>query len=98
MSMGGNGKGKEIEIPADLKDRAQEAHEKLVEQVAEGNDALDGEIFRSGTSGKKTWFRHCIMPSAKTKFSRSSSALAWAISAQTRAGLHCGLHARTFRT
>src|ERR1700745_2492751 len=29
--MGGNGKGKETEIPADLKDQAQQAHEKLVE-------------------------------------------------------------------
>src|SRR5690242_3959204 len=29
--MGGNGKGKETEIPANLKDRAQEAHERLVE-------------------------------------------------------------------
>jgi elongation factor G len=47
--MGGNGKGKEIEIPADLKDRAQEAHEKLVEQVAEGNDALMEEFFEKGT-------------------------------------------------
>ena len=29
--LGGNGRGKETEIPADMKDEAQEAHERLVE-------------------------------------------------------------------
>jgi len=38
--LGGNGKGKEGEVPADMKDLAQAAHEKLVEMIAEGNDAL----------------------------------------------------------
>ena len=47
--LGGNGKGKETEIPADMKDRVQEAHEKLVELVAEGNDALLEEFFEKGT-------------------------------------------------
>src|SRR5437870_12558052 len=37
--LGGNGKGKEGEVPADMKDVAQAAHEKLVEMIAEGNDA-----------------------------------------------------------
>ena len=47
--MGGDGKGKEIEIPANLKDRAQQGHEKLVELVAEGNDALMEKFFEQGT-------------------------------------------------
>src|SRR5438477_10303181 len=47
--LGGNGKGKETEIPANLKDQAQEAHEKLVEMIAEGNDALMEEFFDKGT-------------------------------------------------
>jgi len=47
--LGGNGKGKEGEIPANLRERAQEAHEKLVEMVAEGNDALMEEFFEKGT-------------------------------------------------
>ena len=45
----GDGKGKESEIPADLADAAQKAHEALVEMVAEGNDALMEEFFSEGT-------------------------------------------------
>jgi elongation factor G len=47
--LGGNGKGKEGEIPANMKDAAQEAHEKLVELVAEGDDALMEKFFDAGT-------------------------------------------------
>jgi len=47
--LGGNGKGKEGEIPANLKDAAQAAHEKLVELVAEGDDALMEKFFEAGT-------------------------------------------------
>ncbi len=47
--LGGSGKGKEGEIPANLKEQAQAAHEKLVEMVAEGNDALMEEFFEKGT-------------------------------------------------
>ena len=47
--LGGNGKGKETEIPANMKDAAQAAHEKLVELIAEGNDALMVEFFDKGT-------------------------------------------------
>ena len=45
----GDGKGKEGEIPADLAEAAQKAHEALVEMVAEGNDALMEEFFDKGT-------------------------------------------------
>jgi elongation factor G len=47
--LGGNGKGKESEIPEDLKAQAQESHERLVEIVAEGDDALMEEFFEKGT-------------------------------------------------
>jgi elongation factor G len=47
--LGGNGKGRESEIPDDLRDQAQEAHEKLVEMIAEGNDTLMEEFFEKGT-------------------------------------------------
>ena len=45
----GDGKGKESDIPADMADTAQKAHEALVEMVAEGNDSLMEEFFAEGT-------------------------------------------------
>jgi len=48
-SNGGDGKGKEGDIPADLAEAAQKAHEALVEMVAEGNDAFLEEFFEKGT-------------------------------------------------
>ena len=47
--LGGNGKGKESEIPGNLAEQAKAAHEKLVELIAEGNDALMEEFFDKGT-------------------------------------------------
>ncbi|MBV8820058.1 MAG: elongation factor G, partial [Acidobacteriaceae bacterium] len=46
---GGDGKGKETEIPADMAEQAQKAHEVLVEAVAEGKDELMEEFFAEGT-------------------------------------------------
>jgi elongation factor G len=45
----GDGKGKEQDIPANLADAAQKAHDTLVEMVAEGNDALMEEFFEKGS-------------------------------------------------
>jgi elongation factor G len=45
----GDGKPSIEEIPAALADEAKEAHEKLVEMVAEGDDELMEEFFREGT-------------------------------------------------
>ena len=45
----GDGKGKEGEIPANMADTAQKAHEALVEMAAEGDDALMEEFFEQGT-------------------------------------------------
>ena len=47
--LGGNGKGKEAEIPGNMKDAAQAAHERLVELVAEGDDSLMEKFFEAGT-------------------------------------------------
>jgi elongation factor G len=47
--LGGNGKGKEGPIPANMAEMAKEAHEKLVELVAEGKDELMEEFFEKGT-------------------------------------------------
>ena len=51
--MGGNGKGKETEIPANLQAQAKEAHERLVELVAEGDDKLMEKFFEAGTLGEE---------------------------------------------
>lgn len=45
----GDGKAKIEEIPPDMAEKAKEAHEKLVEMVAEGDDALMEEFFEKGT-------------------------------------------------
>jgi elongation factor G len=51
--MGGDGKGKETEIPANLREQAQSAHERLVELVAEGDDSLMEKFFEAGTLGEE---------------------------------------------
>ena len=45
----GDGKAKVEEIPADMAEAAKNAHETLVEMVAEGDDALMQEFFEEGT-------------------------------------------------
>jgi elongation factor G len=45
----GSGKAKDADIPAELAEAAEKAHEALVEMVAEGNDALMEEFFEKGT-------------------------------------------------
>jgi elongation factor G len=45
----GSGKAQETEIPPNLKEAAEKAHEALVEMVAEGNDKLMEEFFDKGT-------------------------------------------------
>ncbi|MGH9687955.1 MAG: elongation factor G [Candidatus Acidiferrales bacterium] len=45
----GDGKAKIEDIPADMAEAAQAAHEKLVETVAEGEDELMQEFFEKGT-------------------------------------------------
>jgi len=45
----GDGKVSIEEIPAALADDAKEAHEKLVEMIAEGDDEMMEEFFREGT-------------------------------------------------
>jgi len=47
--MGGNGKAKVGPIPANLEEEAKAAHERLIELVAEGDDALMEEFFDKGT-------------------------------------------------
>jgi elongation factor G len=51
--LGGNGKGKETEIPANMRAQVQESHEQLVELVAEGDDKLMEKFFDAGTLGEE---------------------------------------------
>jgi len=51
--LGGNGKGKETEIPASMRAQVQESHEQLVELVAEGDDKLMEKFFEAGTLGEE---------------------------------------------
>jgi elongation factor G len=46
---GGDGKGKEGDIPGPYTEQANRAHEALVEMIAEGNDELLEEFFATGT-------------------------------------------------
>ncbi|MGI8770196.1 MAG: elongation factor G [Acidobacteriaceae bacterium] len=46
---GSNGRGKPTEIPAEMLEAATQAHEALVELVAEGKDELMEEFFAQGT-------------------------------------------------
>ena len=46
---GGDGKGKEGPIPAEVAEAAKAGHEALVEIIAEGNDELMQEFFDQGT-------------------------------------------------
>lgn len=52
-TLGGNGKSKEAEIPANMAEEAKAAHEKLVELIAEGKDELMEEFFDKGTIGEE---------------------------------------------
>ena len=47
--LGGDGVGKESDIPTPLEEPAKRAHEELVELIAEGNDELLEEFFATGT-------------------------------------------------
>ncbi|HEY3929652.1 MAG TPA: elongation factor G [Candidatus Koribacter sp.] len=51
--LGGNGKAKVGDIPANMAEQAKAAHERLVELVAEGDDVLMEEFFSTGTIGEE---------------------------------------------
>ncbi len=46
---GGDGRGKDTDIPTPYEEAAAKAHEALVEMIAEGNDELMEEFFATGT-------------------------------------------------
>lgn len=48
FSYGENGAANEMDIPADMQDAAKKAHDKLIENVAEADDALLEKFFDAG--------------------------------------------------
>ena len=66
----GDGSAKMEEIPADLAEPAKEAHEKLVEMVAEGDDALMEEFFEKGTLPVEDLMKGCGRRSERSASSR----------------------------
>jgi elongation factor G len=48
-TIGGDGKGREGDIPANMAEAAQQAHERFIELIAEGDDVLMEEFFEKGT-------------------------------------------------
>jgi elongation factor G len=55
--IGGNGKPTEGPIPGDMDAAAKEANERLIEMVAEGNDALMEEFFDRGTISEENMLK-----------------------------------------
>lgn len=51
--MGGNGRARVGDIPANMAEEAKAAHERLIELVAEGDDVLMEEFFNTGTIGEE---------------------------------------------
>jgi len=49
FTQNGNGKYSEEEIPADLKERATQLHEELIEKIAESDEAMMDKFFTNGT-------------------------------------------------
>ena len=99
----GDGKGKEGEIPANLADAAQKAHEALVEMVAEGKDDLMEEYFDEGTlpvehiidglepaSAKSAFSRFCAPPACTTSARTRSWTSSWRTCPRPRSGTSSG--------
>ncbi len=49
FSRDGSGKNAELDIPADLKEKAEALHEELIEKIAETDESLMNKFFEDGT-------------------------------------------------
>jgi elongation factor G len=77
-----NGKAKEIEIPADGRDVVDKTRERLIELVAESDDALMEKYFEEGTLPEED-----IVPNVKRAIERSKLCPVYAVSGATLVGL-----------
>jgi elongation factor G len=76
------GKAKEIEIPSEGRDIVDKTRERLIELVAESDDALMEKYFEEGTLPEED-----IVPNVKKAVERSKLCPVYAVSAATLAGL-----------
>jgi len=76
------GKAKEIEIPSEGRDIVDKTRERLIELVAESDDALMEKYFEDGTLPEED-----IVPNVKKAIERSKLCPVYAVSAATLVGL-----------
>ncbi len=77
-----SGKAKEIEIPSDGREIVDKTRERLIELVAESDDALMEKYFEEGTLPEED-----IVPNVKRAIERSKLCPVYAVSAATLVGL-----------
>jgi elongation factor G len=77
-----HGKAKEIEIPSEGRDIVDKTRERLIELVAESDDALMEKYFEDGTLPEED-----IVPNVKKAIERSKLCPVYAVSATTLVGL-----------
>ncbi|MGI8733053.1 MAG: elongation factor G [Pyrinomonadaceae bacterium] len=80
--LGADGQAKEIEIPADGRDLVEKTRERLIELVAESDDALMEKYFEQGTLEESD-----IIPNISKAIAASKLCPVFAVSAATLVGL-----------
>src|SRR2546421_73347 len=76
------GKAKEVDLPTEGRDVLDKAHERLVELVAESDDALMEKYFEEGTLPDED-----VIPGIKNAIARSKLCPVYAVSSTTLVGL-----------
>jgi elongation factor G len=82
-----DGKAKEIEIPAEVKDLVDKTRERLIELVAESDDALMEKYFEQGTLDEAD-----IIPNINKAIANSKLCPVFAVSSLTQVGLRALLN------
>jgi len=85
--LGADGQAKEIDIPADGREFVDKTRERLVELVAESNDALMEKYFEQGTLEEED-----ILPNISKAIAQSKLCPVFAVSSITQVGLRALLN------
>ncbi len=85
--LGADGQAKEIEIPSDGRDVVEKTRERLIELVAESDDALMEKYFENGTLEESD-----ILPNINKAIAQSKLCPVYAVSATTLVGLRALLN------